>query len=234
MTTRRITKTKTDAGGARSKLRAASYSALHEYEKGCPRRVFYARVERRPDPLGPAAQRGNRIHEATYKHLVQNQDFPREMEKMRKHLTQLKGDIYELECEGDWAVNRNWDPTEWLADDVYIRCKTDVLALAGDKTRTIDFKTGREYEHHVEQMELQALFTFIRNEHVNALTCELWYVDQGEISSFKVKRKEVDDLKSKFVPRVDKLLEETAWPERPGQGCKWCPFSRAKGGPCRY
>lgn len=234
--TRKVTKIKMGGKltGELAKLRAASFSALQEYENGCPRRVYYGRVERRPDPLGKAAQRGNRVHDEAYKHLVHEAPLPRELEGMLKHLEVLKSGKYILECEGDWAVDRTWSPTEWMADDVYVRCKTDVLALAGNKTRTIDFKTGQERPYHVDQLELQGLFVLIRNDHIDVVQCELWYVDQREIAEFKVRRREMDALKEKFDERFGKLLAEERWPERPGQSCKYCAFSRAKGGPCKY
>jgi hypothetical protein len=219
------------------RLKAWSYSALEEYESGCPRRVYYGRVERREDPGGPALARGSRIHDEMYAHLKLGKPLPKEAEKFAKEVKRLRG--RGLACEESWGFARGWKPTGWTAPDTWARIKTDAFRPLGFVKRkvaslVVDFKTGKRKKSHEAQGELYGVGAFARDPKLELAKVELWYIDDGGVDEFELTRKEAEVAMKDWAERGEKLLAEERWPTRPGTRCDWCAFSKKKGGPCKY
>lgn len=215
------------------RLKAWSYSTYSNYER-CPRRVYYAKIERLPDPIGKAGQRGIHAHEQAEQYVLGQLDelpkilrqFPAEFDELRAHPR--------VETEGEWAFTRTWETTDWRDwSGAWVRVKLDAAVREGDVLRVIDYKTGmvRNYD---AQVELYALAGFLRHPAVKRVEAELWYLDQGEIDGpYGFKKAEVDELRKVWEERVAPMMtDETFEPTPHPAVCRYCPFSKKKGGPC--
>jgi len=227
------------------RITAWSFSRWSTYSD-CPRRAKHAYLDRLPDPSGPAAERGTRIHEIA-EHYVKGDSQAVAREALEPPLSDFADELDLLRAhdrssvEGLWAFDAGWKPVGWFdGARVYCRVKVDAVVFdekkSGKKTlktaRVIDYKTGREWPKHALQVELYALAALKLFPELDAVSTELWYLDQGEIASSLFKASDEAGLMKKWASRVKPMLADTAFRPTPGRVCRWCNFSVERGGPC--
>lgn len=224
-------------------IKAWSLSTLKQYEE-CPLRVRLAKVEKLPEgPKGDALIRGDAIHKAAEKYVKDGGKLPTDLAKMRPNFAKLRKEFSagNVSLESEIAFDVNWQRVDWFAKDVYVRIKWDVILLpkvAKVNPVVIDYKTGKvkEYGEYDDQLELYDIggLTLGLGE---AVESELWFTDHGMIVPKKggaVKLKYLSKLQKKWDQRAKPLLNDTRFSPRPGNYCRWCAWTRAKGGPCVY
>jgi len=226
----------------RPRLKSWSYSTYTQYE-GCPARVYYGKILKLPDPLGPAVERGNQIHVLADRYLKGIlQEFPakgvgKEWHAYREHLDALK-DLSRMKSESDMTFTREWRKTHWRDwDGAWVRMKLDVEAFHS-KTHllVVDFKSGQDRDYS-KQLELYGLGGFKQYPSVKEVTAEIWLVDQpnspNAIRGINFTRATDEKrLQTTWEGRVEKMMADETYKARPSRACSWCPFSKAKGGPC--
>lgn len=233
---KRSTRMTRTSGAARRGLRSWSYSTWGSYEE-CPKRVYFGKVDKShgiKDELGPAAQRGSKIHADIEGYLKARIDVPtKDLKLIHFELDELKASPT-LVAEGEWAFTRAWTETRW--DDwtgAWVRMKLDAHDIQGTRLRVIDFKTGKE-RNYEKQLELYGLGGFKRFPQAEEVEAEIWYTDFGKIDGFTFTRRDAASLQKTWEKRVAKMMADTEFRPRPGNHCRWCPFSKAKNGPCEY
>lgn len=226
---------------ATKRLKSWSYSTYNMW-KQCPRRIFLAKIAKHPDPMGPAAQRGIRIHgiaEDFIKGKVEEfplrgpgkelRDFAADLEAIRDSPTAIS--------EHDFTFTDAWKITHWRDwDGAWVRMKLDVFDKPDpERITVIDFKTGRRRDYE-QQLELYGLGGLLAHSKVQEVTAEIWYIDEGDtddaIEGITFERKELDSLKKTWEKRAKPLMSDTEFRARPSSTCSWCPFSKEKGGQC--
>ena len=177
------------------KITAWSYSALSQYEK-CPRQYKYARIDKLPQPESHALERGNILHAKAEQFVKGNiKGMPKELSSFQNELKELKRLCADKELERDVGT-------------------------------VIDYKTGKIYPHHEEQGNLYGLATFIHFPKIKIVDIEFWYFDQGgHVESFSYNKKDLPAMKKDWKNRAAVLFRETKWAPKPGNHCRWCPFS---------
>lgn len=227
------------------KITSWSPSKLSAYEE-CPRKVKYKYIDKLPEPFdpdGPLA-RGQVIHESAEmyiagRHTKLHDDL--QNPKVKKLINMLKKDykLKKVRVELELAFNQAWKPVGWLARDVYVRFKVDVLHLLKDgAANVIDWKTGKfkpdgKFDGALNGYAVAALTSGL----AKSATAQLVFTDHGEVVE-----REAGTLALKDLPAAQKdwdkkakaLLNDTKFAPRPGNGCRWCPFSTNRGGPCEF
>ena len=208
-----------------------SYSALGDYEK-CPALYRYKHVERLPEVKGPALDRGIKIHE-TIEHYIKglSPELPSDFNRYKHLIDEVKGKPG-LVVEDFWALNRSWQNTTPRADDAWWRGKLDAYWREGDVAHVLDWKTGKIYDSNRDQMKLYAGVTLARDPEVSKVVVELVYLDAREAREEDYTREHFPLIQRDFNRRAYRIEEDKTFRARPGQPCKWCSFSKAKGGPC--
>lgn len=220
-----------------------SYSRWDVYEK-CPRQAMYKFVEKRKDPnVGPAMVRGREIDEKATKYLRgEIKTLPTELKLLRDEFKTLRKKKATAQLE--WAFTRSWDPCGWFAHDCWARVKTDYW-IAGkevaakpfntwENSQVIDLKTGRLKEYE-EQMELYGLAGLLMAP--APVDVGLYFSDHGKVvvpQHGTYHQSEVRALKKTWEKRTKKMLSDTVFKPTPGAECRFCPFSKSKGGPCEH
>lgn len=226
------------------KITSWSYSKLKCYET-CPRQFRYKYIDRVPEPPSPAMARG------TEKHLQLEQYISGEAARLPKELSdslgELRRDVQVLrkqpkaEAEVELAVDKRWRITSWTDPRAWLRAKFDVRAPDVHPTneqigtRIIDHKTGRERPaEHSEQLELYSVMEFSVNKVIDYVVGEIFYVDHGRKLSvlYNSRAFVLEKLRDRWEDRATTMLRDRKYPAAPGRGCRWCSFSREKGGPC--
>lgn len=217
---------------------AWSWSRYSDYAQ-CPAKFKYKHLERRPDPGGPAMQRGNVIHKLA-------EDFVTgKLKALPPELKHFKDEFKDLKklspmVEQAWGYKADWSHTGrqgWFGDDVWFRAKADVFVVYEDNTGDlIDHKTGRKYETNKEQVELFALAGFKRLPTLTHITTRLWYLDQPDDNEviMEYTAKDAALIQKDWSKRVVPMFSDKKFAPRPNDKCHWCAFSKAKGGPCKF
>lgn len=192
-----------------------------------------------PDPGNAAMERGNRIHKMAEDFIRAKIDLPEELATVKTELEHLKDNM--AVPEENWGFKKTWDwigRPGWFGDDVWFRAKTDVRLLYDDDTLLIiDWKTGKKYFSNEEQIELFALAGYRRFPMVTEVDARLLYTDSpaedNEIQRV-YKPKELDAIQRDWDKRVKPIFVDRRFAPTPNDKCHWCPFSKAKGGPCKF
>lgn len=205
-----------------------SYSAWKQYSE-CPAQYRFQRIERRPRPSSPAADRGIMIHQKAEGVLRgEISGVPRELSRFRKQLLAMKR--LRAEPEVTLYVDHNWKPV-----DSFEKCwgimKLDVL-LVEKKIRlgtVVDFKSGRPRDY-TSQLRCYSAGVFAHYD-VETVRGEIYYTDTGVIPDPQyMTRSEGRRMQNLWTKRADEMLTDTKLRPSPGRHCKWCPY---RDNPCR-
>lgn len=225
------------------KMKSWSYSKIKTYET-CPAQLRF-RLDGIPEPPSPAMDRGTEKHEQL-EHYITGvaARLPKELSDA---LGELRHDIVRLrkhpsaEAEVEVAVDRRWRAVAWNSPNAWLRAKFDVRVPDTNPsknelgTRIIDHKTGRERpSEHSDQLELYTVMEFSINKTIDYVIGEIYYVDHGRKMSALYDNRQLvlNRLRDRWIERAEKMLADRRMEPKPGYGCKWCAFSRTKGGPC--
>lgn len=157
-----------------------------------------------------------------------------------------------VKVEYNLVLDRNWkvcDPRDW--NNAWLRSKLDVYQQIDMKTvKVIDWKTGsidkrdgsvRQNPGYVEQLEIYCTVALCLFPAVEVAEAELAFVDCGPAHNPIVKRTDGPITRKKlpvFVKQLTRralpMLSDKSFSPRASDKCRWCDFSKGKGGPCPY
>ena len=229
-----------------TKISSWSHSKLGEFDK-CKYRTFLLHVAKIPEPQRPLPQgktehandRGTRIHQAAedYVRGLRDDIIP-ELQQFSSHIEMLAVLFKDgmVSMEGEWGLDETWTPTEWKK--AWHRSKVDVIVhFDKGSAMVIDYKSGRKFGNeikHGEQMQLYAVNAFSRFPDLEAVTTELWYVDQNQVTSVTFTRAQALRFKPRFHSRGTALTSCVDWPANPNIfSCKWCMYGPWGSGDCK-
>jgi CRISPR/Cas system-associated exonuclease Cas4 (RecB family) len=224
------------------RITAWSFSRLRTYEE-CPARARYQFVDRLPTgPDSPQQARGSEIHQLSQRYLTAKTGRPKlppELttftDEYRELRTRARDAGVDLHVEGEWAFTEQLAPTSWFGDATWLRVKVDAAIILKSEARVIDVKTGKVREENRDQLGLYGLAAFARFPAVLVVQAALWYVDQGVEDTLRFTRKRhAKELRRDWYERSGVMLADRKFVPRPGPYCRWCPFAKGKGGPCKF
>ncbi len=212
------------------KFQAWSFSRWGDYDK-CPQFAYYRHLEKLPEEKGEPLLRGSRVHKEAEVYLKAK----RKPKKIPPSLRFFEEDFALLRkqkavAEGRWAFDVGWNLVPYFDDKVWCRMIVD----ARTKNRIIDFKTGREYPKHDQQLELYAVGGFSADPTLQTIHAEMFYLDSGDSTELEFDRtKYYDSLVQTWDDRVGPMMEDNTFDPTPGdEACRWCPHGCSRGGPC--
>lgn len=210
-----------------------SYSRFATYEE-CPAKAKYKFIDKLPEPPSPAMERGNQIHKLAEEYTKGN------IKKLPQELIQFKEEFELLReskpiVEETWAFTSKWHITTWNDwQNCWLRVKTDAACVEDDWLYVIDHKTGKKRDGYDAQLNLSALAGMLIFPKVKFVSTQLWYLDSGEQVTKDYNAEEMPQLMLDWVKKTRAMLSDTRFAPKPGNGCRWCPFSKSKGGPCKF
>jgi len=222
-----------------NKVSAWSYSRWALYEE-CPAKFRYKHIDRLPEEQGPALARGDEIHKKLEHYLTKGGSLPHEAKLIAQDCKVLRGANPQVELS--LAFNRTWEPTQWFSKEAWCRVKIDVLIPPvigkNEVVKIVDFKTGKLKDRgaYGEQLMLYGLAGLLAYPIAEKADAELLFVDHGVAipAEESFHRKDEPSLKKKWELMVRPMLSDTAYRPKPGIRCKWCSYSKDKGGPCEH
>lgn len=216
---------------------AWSYSRYADYQQ-CPLRFKLKHIQKMKEPGSPAMQRGSDIHKEGENYLTAKKK-PRSVPKSYANFTEEMEQLRGLDplCEQQWGFTSKWAPTGWFGNDTWLRIVCDVVVLYDDHTvDLIDFKTGRKYDTNEEQVELFSCAPFIKWPEVTDVRTRLWYLDADKDNEVirDYTRGDFEGIRKGWEKKVVPMFKDKRFAPTPNAKCRWCAFSKDKGGPCPF
>lgn len=221
-------------------ITAWSFSRWNTFE-GCPFKAKCLYIDKLKEPDNIYQARGTAVHKIGEDYVkgastttvpLELKFFADEFKKLRK----LKA-LTELQ----WAFRSDWSPTDWFAKDAWCRIKLDALASIKSKVIVVDYKTGRQYPEHEDQLGLYALGGFCALPLTQEIEAQDWYLDEKKLKAGQerilgadFKRSDMEALKKDWARRTKIMLTTTKFPPKPGDGCRFCHFRKSNDGPCKF
>jgi CRISPR/Cas system-associated exonuclease Cas4 (RecB family) len=227
-------------------ITTGSYSKLTDFEK-CKFYAYLKHDKKIPEPLRPlkpgqteyANDRGTRYHTNCEEYVLGNihelypdidKAFGPELDLLR--VLNAEGVV---SMEGEWGYDREWNVAPWK--EAWVRMKLDAIVFHHVTHATvIDYKTGRKFGNemkHAEQTRLYAIGAALRYPELEFITTELWYLDQKEVTSVTMTRKQALMFRQNYNTRFVKMTSATDFPPNPNKfSCQWCQYGPWNGGQC--
>ena len=210
-----------------------SYSKLSRYEK-CPASYNFRYNLKIADPAGKAAQRG------TDQHAIAEDYVSGKIESLPDtiHHQHVIKDLRAAEAKTEHALyfTSSWQLQE-TEKDYWCVMKIDALHhVPGAAVNIWDYKTGRFYENHYDQLMLYGLGALIAYPDVKVVGSAALYIDQPNTTPVvrTVYPEQLESLKEYYNGRVNVMFNDDKYVPNPGGHCKWCNYSKKKGGPCQF
>ena len=224
-------------------VKAWSYSAWALYDL-CPLQYKLAKIDKIPQPQAPAMKRGNDIHVGVAAFISgKAEGLPQEamqnpvIVKLIQEIKAVDPDYKQVEQQ--WGFTNQWKPTGWFAKDTWFRSVLDAGVMYDDMAyEDCDWKSGRRHgKSNSDQMETQALSVMCKYPPVRHVTTRLAYIDEAGDNPFEFAEFPATDklkLAQKWAKKVEPMFAAEAFPPKPNDKCKWCAYSRSKGGQCAF
>ena len=214
---------------APQKEAAWSYSKLTSFEV-CPRRYYEIDVLKNwPKERSAQLDWGDDVHEAMAKALRTGEPLPLMFQIFQKWIDKINAAPGELLIEEQcrWAITRDFVPTTWFSNKVWLRCIADAVKINKDVALVVDWKTGKSRNADPVQLMLTSLMMLIQYPKLQSVRSDFVWLQEDTNTTQVLYRNEAADQWAEIMPRVEKLQLATAneeFPPRPNRFCeKWCP-----------
>jgi RecB family exonuclease len=206
---------------------AWSYSKYKAFDS-CPKRFYETSIAKNFVEESEQLQWGTDVHEALHKATIGEAPLPDSMREYQKWVDEMKEGEGTLYVEQQYAITKDFQPTEWYANDVWFRGICDVLRVSpsGRTALARDYKTGK-VQHDSRQLMLMAQCLFIHHLSLRRIKTEfIWLKDDcTTVETF-----DRDNIVHEWMPLMPmvKRMEEAHvtmdYPPKPcGLCARWCP-----------
>jgi hypothetical protein len=206
-----------------------SFSRLKAFED-CPRRYYETQVLKNkwPEERSEQLSWGDAVHAAMADSLRTKKPLPlayRPYQEWIDKVNRTKGEqLIESECR--WAITREFKPTAWFANTVWMRSMADVAKVDDIAALIVDWKTGKSKNADEVQLEMMALMAFIHYPSIQRVRADFVWLQEDTNTSIVLDRHEAPDKWAEIMPRVERLqraTEANLFPPKPGNFCRsWC------------
>lgn len=160
------------------------------------------------------------------------QTVPSEIKKIGSLLITLQS--RKAQPEAVWLLDKEWKPVTHL-DQTWIKAIVDVHYVSKDVLFIKDYKSGQMYDNHRDQLELYGIMGLQIYPDVNRVEYSAVYMDTGyEGMEGGLLRSMLPKMVKKWHEPAEAMFADTVFEPKVGPQCRWCPYAKAKGGPCEY
>jgi len=214
-----------------------SFSNLKAYEQ-CPKRYWHLKVQKDyREAESEVLLHGKAVHRALELRLSKREPLPLHL----RHLEDLCSSIADMDSGGRssdasvttevrLAINREFKPVAFFANDVWCRAVLDaVVTKGGAKALVIDWKTGARVDEDFTQLEVASAILLHTMEELDEATFRYIYTQVGASVGGTISREGLTGVWATVLPRVTRMeraFERSDFPARPCGLCrKYCPVT---------
>lgn len=210
-----------------------SLSSLGTYEK-CGLKYKFKYHDKLKETRSIQASRGVDNHALVEGFLRgELKELPPELSFYSQFLTGLK--TYEIYPEHKVSLHRDWNPTTWEDPEVWYKGVLDLKVVKNEGEALVyDWKTGKIYPDHNDQKTIYSLAVFAEHPALYTVRAIHVYLDLNANREKTFHRNQVPELRKQWETRVQRLEQDPQFIANPGFHCRWCGYSRTKGGPCQF
>lgn len=227
--------------GTPKQFDAWSYSRFSTYDQ-CPLKAKLAYLDKITEPPNKHMERGSEVHTKAEDFVKEGGRLPKELFNYREDFKRMRMAVDDPEAEvlveQQWGFTKDFEPTGWFGKDTWFRAVVDLAVFHDGHLKIVDHKTGRQYDHHFEQIETYAIAGFMMFPEAETVSGEMWYLDHDQRSTkplqIEFERKQLPELIKRWKKRVAPMFRDKKFPPRPNDKCRWCFYRKENGGPCKY
>jgi hypothetical protein len=206
---------------------AWSYSRYKAYSN-CPKRHHEVDILKNFIEESEQLKWGSEVHAAMADAVEHGHDLPATMKDYQKWVDMMRDGVGTLYVEQQYAITKDFQPTEWFAPNVWFRGICDVLRISpsGRVARAWDYKTGK-IQHDSRQLMLMAQCLFIHHQSLQRIKTEFIWLQGDCVTEETFDRDTIMREWAPLMPQV-KTMEEASvtrnYPPKPGGLCaRYCP-----------
>lgn len=213
-----------------SKPFAWSYSALTRYEN-CPKQYYHIAVAKDvKDEYGDsdAGSEGTAIHLAMYNRVIKGTPLPLHFRHFEPYAAKFADAPGEKHGELKLALNRAFEPTDFFANDVYLRVVIDLLNVRGKHALLVDWKTGKPRPDFTQLAMSAGVVSQLMPE-VEEFTTAFVYLKHKNISREVYRREDFKGIWADLIRRAGRIEEArktTDFPAKESGLCSYCPVKQ--------
>lgn len=229
-----------------------SWSRLQDYHK-CPLKAKLKHLDKIKEPSNDAMERGSAIHKMAEDYVLGKlRTLPAELRTFKDEFAKLKK-MYKAKklpvaVEGEWAFASDWSVTDWRDwVGAWVRIKIDCTHFVDVNLLVVtDWKTGkmddRNTADYLLQLDLYALAALLMHQQNKDLVVapRIGYLDHGvtfpaaDSEPILYTQKDLPRLIKEWGKRVKPMMADKRFAPKPNSSCKWCYYSKAKNGNCKF
>jgi PD-(D/E)XK nuclease superfamily len=208
-----------------------SYSSISKY-KECPAAFKYAYIDKLPMVENAAMLRGSRLHKLAEDYM--NADFsvpvPYDIRRIGMSLYKMRQEHYSAEAK--WLIDADWKPVK-DESEAKLKAIIDIHKVDGDVLRIHDYKSGREYPSHRDQLELYAAIGLHIYPNAKRAESSAIYIDTGhEGFQRSIIREMLPHILQRWNGDITRIENDTDFNPTVGGHCERCSYNSKNGGPC--
>lgn len=210
-----------------------SFSKLDVY-RNCPQKFKFQFIDKFPSPSSTAMERGAKMHEEI-EHYLNGwaKELGPDTTAWKDAFDALK--LEDFKGEQALGFTKDWDKLpDWFDARTWLRVKMDAYYRKHDEMVVIDFKSGKYRIPSVDQIELYAIAGLSIFPDVKDVKAEFWFLDANDVYTKLYQAADLLKLRKKYETAVAPMYQDEKWEPTPSRECKWCSYSRTKGGKCIY
>jgi hypothetical protein len=216
---------------------AWSPSRLSAFEL-CPRKYHKTYIEKAyPFEESEAQTWGNDVHRAIHTRIKTKADLPLGMGQFLEKVDPFLKFGGVVATEMKLAINKQLEPVDYFASDVWCRVIVDVAAISGTEAMIGDWKTGQVKEDYL-QLDAMALVLFSHQPALQVIVAAYVWLKERSLSPVKgYSRDHLGNLLRELLPRINayeaahhsSAAVAVEFPPKPSGICRrWCPVTECE------
>jgi len=210
-------------------MKAWSFSSMNMFYT-CPRQYELTKVKNLiPYTETEATIWGSEVHTALENYMLGEpiSDKYLQFKPYADKIIALPGDKF---YERKFALTKNLTPTNFGADDAWVRGIIDVGVVNGDRAIALDWKTGK-VRPDSDQLKLFAAFIFEHYPDVETVSTRYVWLKFNEVTKETYARSDLPGIWSHFMAkalRLEQAYANNKWVPKPSGLCAgWCGAGRS-------
>jgi len=186
---------------------AWSYSRLTNFET-CPRKFWHISVKKdlKEEP-SQAMIDGNLTHKAFEQRIRDGKILPIHLRVHEPVMAQIAAAKGEKIVEQQIALDIQWQPVEWFADNAWLRVKSDLTQYNGNYGVVWDWKTGRPHDDFTQLNLNAAVLLHLAPEIQTVVPVYYWTKTRSVAPGKPVLRSGLSDVWGPMLARVHKYQQ---------------------------